>query len=111
MITELLKSIGLPVKTRSFMVDNVDAAGRCYHKPLQTVGMGAEDIGDDLEIIESIKGSLRQQGVTVSAIMEADGEHELDELERIFNSGDFKKHRVRPLYLDPVLAFGGPAVR
>lgn len=111
MITELLKSIGLPVKTRSFMVDYVDAAGRCYHKPLQTVGMGAEDIKDDVEIIRNIKDSLRQEGFTVSGIMEAEGEHDLDELERIFNSGDFKRHKVRPLYLDPALAFGGPAAR
>ena len=37
MLTQFIKSMGIPLEIRNFMVDYVDKNGESFHKPLQTV--------------------------------------------------------------------------
>lgn len=101
MLTQFIKSMGIPLKIRNFMVDYVDKNGESFHKPLQTVTPIGTTPETDVEIIRSIKSSLSQQGFVVSGIMEAVGEFEMEQLSEIFNDPSQFGKTVYPLYLDP----------
>lgn len=111
MLNQLIKSIGLPIRIRNFMVDYVDKEGNCYHKPMQTMDPTGIAQQSDEEIIKYIHSTLQNQGYRVSGIMEAEGEYEMNELDKIFNDAASFGRNVRPLFLDPALVFGGPAAR
>ena len=101
MLTQFIKSMGIPLEIRNFMVDYVDKKGESFHKPLQTVIPIGTTPETDVEIIRSIKSSLSQQGFVVSGIMEAVGEFEMEQLSEIFNDPSQFGKTVHPLYLDP----------
>jgi len=99
-LIELFKAIGIDLCVRSFMVDYRDSKGNHFHKSMQTVRPEGQTEPDSY-IIASIRNELGQQGFTVSGIHEVSGNYEMQELEQIFNSSEYRKYPVRNLYLNP----------
>lgn len=99
LMTELLRSIGIPVVTRNLMVEYCDSRGQLFHRPIQTF-MVPVFHGTDKDLIEEIQTELEKQGYSVRCILEAFGEFELEELEDIFNGSRQGECPVAFLYLD-----------
>ena len=103
LMTDLLRSVGIPAVTRNLMVEYCDSRGTCFHRPIQTI-MAPAFHGTDKDLIEGIQTELKKQGCSVRCILEAFGEFELEELEDVFNGSRQGEHSISVLYLDAKLA-------
>jgi len=101
LMTELLRSIGIPAVTRNLMVDYRDSQGNHFHKPMQAVTPPDQEM--DVDMITQIGKDLKSQGYDLYSILEAFGEFELGELEEVFNGGRQGECPVAFLYLDKKL--------
>lgn len=103
MLNELFKAAGIPVKTRNFLVDYQDKAGRCYHKPMQSIMHDTEET--DFEAIKCIMETIKEQNDSVvSSIIEVQGHYSLDELTQQQDNPSILTGS-RLLYLNPLIAF------
>ena len=102
LMTELLRSIGIPVVTRNLMVDYRDGRGNHFHKPMQAVTPPGQEM--DVDMLTQIGRDLKSQGYALYSILEAFGEFELEELEDVFNGSRQGEHSISVLYLDAKLA-------
>lgn len=102
LMTDLLRSVGIPAVTRNLMVEYCDSRGACFHRPIQTI-MAPAFHGTDKDLIEGIQTELKKQGSSVRCILEAFGEFELEELEEVL-SGSRGERPVAVLYLDAKVA-------
>ena len=101
LMTELLRSMGLPVMTRNLMVDYRDGQGNHFHKPAQVVMPQGQEM--DVDMITRIGKDLKSQGYILYSILEAFGEFEMEELEDVFNGSGQGECPVAFLYLDKEL--------
>ncbi|MCI8517254.1 MAG: hypothetical protein HFG75_10365 [Hungatella sp.] len=101
LMTELLRSIGIPVVTRNLMVDYRDGRGNHFHKPMQAVTPPGQEM--DVDMLTQIGRDLKSQGYALYSILEAFGEFELEELEDVFNGSRQGECPVAFLYLDKEL--------
>lgn len=102
LMADLLRSIGIPAVTRSFMVDYCDGQGNHFHSPMQAT-TPPDNMEKDTELVSSIQKELKQKGYDVCSILEALGEFEMEELEEVFNGKQWGRHPMRLLYLDAEL--------
>ena len=102
LMTDLLRLMGIPTVTRSFMVDYCDGHGNHFHSPMQ-VTTPPDSMEKDTDLTSRIQKELKQKDYEVCSILEALGEFEMEELEEVFNGKQWGKLPMRLLYLDAEL--------
>lgn len=105
MLKKLFNTAGLPLKTRNFIVDYVDGAGKYSHKPMQSI-MHVAEPETDMEVVQSIMHAIKaQENASVCSIIEVGEKYSLDEMIRFQDQPNrFPGYKV--VYLNPALAFG-----